>query len=87
MVQERHNGEEAAYFREPTQLKMDTILLISGVSIPIGLLLFGLGIVLARTPTPAAGLMVFVLASLLFIGGVVVFIMELVVRYASARPR
>ena len=65
----------------------DKILLASGVCIPIGLLLFVVGAVLARTPTPGAGLMVLVLACLLFIGGVVVFIMELVVRHVSARPR
>lgn len=77
MVHQRHNDEQ----RPPTsasqpQQRKDTILLIRGVCIPIGLLLFGLGGVLARTPTPGAGLMLFVLAALLFIGGVVVFIKE-----------
>ena len=88
MVHERHNGEERTQTTasQPKQRK-DAILFISGVCIPIGLLLFGLGIVLARTPTPGAGLMVFVLASLLFIGGVVVFIMELVVLHVNARAR
>jgi len=88
MVHERHNGEERPHTSaSQPQQKKDKILLISGVCIPIGLLLFGLGGLLARTPTPGAGLMVFVLASLLFIGGVVVFIMELVVRHFNTRPR
>jgi hypothetical protein len=88
MVQERHKGEERPHTSaSQPQQKKDTILLISGVCIPIGLLLLGLGFVLARTPTPGAGLMVLVLASLLFIGGVVIFIMELVVRHVTAKPR
>lgn len=50
MVHQRHNDEQ----RPPTsasqpQQRKDTILLIRGVCIPIGLLLFGLGGVLART--------------------------------------
>jgi hypothetical protein len=69
MVHERHKGGERPHTSESQpQQKKDTILLISGVSIPIGLLFFGLGSVLARTPTPGAGLMLFVLASLFFIG-------------------
>ena len=88
MVQERHKGEERPHTSaSQPQQKKDKILLISGACIPIGLLLFGLGIVIARTPTPSAGLMVLVLASLLFIGGVAVFIMELVVRHFNPRPR
>ena len=69
MVHERHNGEERPQTTasQPKQRK-DAILLISGVCIPIGLLLFGLGSLLARTQPPAAGLMLYVLASLLFIG-------------------
>jgi EamA domain-containing membrane protein RarD len=88
MVQERHNREERPHTSasQPQQRK-DTILLISGVCIPISLLLFVLGGVLARSQTPGAGLMSFVLATLLFIGGVALFIMELVVRHASAKPR
>jgi uncharacterized Tic20 family protein len=88
MVHERQNGEERPHTSavQPQQRK-GTILLIRGVCIPVGLLLFGLGSMLARTPTPGAGLMSFVLASLLFIGGVALFILELVVRHASAKLR
>ena len=88
MVHERQNGKARPHTSaSQPQQRMDKILLISGVCIPIGLLLFVVGAVLARTPTPGAGLMVLVLASLLFIGGVLVFIMELMVRHVSARPR
>jgi len=89
MVHERQNGEERPRpSASQPQQKKDTILLISGICIPIGLLLFVLGGLLARTTqTPGAGLMLVVLASLLFIGGVAVFILELVVRHVSARPR
>jgi hypothetical protein len=88
MVHERKNSKERPHTTaSQPQQGMDKILLVSGVCIPIGLLLFVVGAVLARTPTPGAGLMVLVLACLLFIGGVVVFILELVVRHVSARPR
>jgi hypothetical protein len=89
MVHQRHNGEEMPHTSasQPQQRK-DTILLISGICILIGLLLFVLGGVLASTTqTPGAGLMLVVLASLLFMGGVAHFILELFVRHASARPR
>jgi uncharacterized Tic20 family protein len=88
MVHERQNGEERqrTSASQPQQRK-DTILIISGICILIGLLLFVLGGVLARSQTPGAGLMSFVLASLLLIGGVALFIMELVVRHFNAKPR
>jgi hypothetical protein len=71
MVHERHNGEDRPHTSaSQPQQKKDKILIISGVCIPIGLLLFGLGSFLARTPTPAAGLMLFVLAPLLFYRGI-----------------
>ena len=88
MVHERQNDEERPRTSaSQPQKRKDTILIISGICILIGLLLFVLGGVLARSQTPGAGLMSFVLATLLFIGGVALFIMELVVRHASAKPR
>ena len=70
MIQERHNGEERPLTSaSQSQQKKDKILLISGICIPIGLMLFGLASLLARTQTVGAGLMLFVLALLLFYRG------------------
>jgi uncharacterized membrane protein len=88
MSHEKQYGEERPHTSaSQPQKRKDIILIISGICILLGLLLFVLGGEIARSQTPGAGLISFGLASLLFIGGVAVFILELVVRHASAKPR